>query len=335
MLVWRCQLISQAVQGQLSLPVLPPFRLTLDPLPTAEAVRWRGAPLSPTASSMLPVTLTSLNPDVCTVDGSTVTILSAGTCSIVANQLGSFSFSEAQPVTQTFEIEKLPASVTITGSVNRSYTGSDQTFTTNTTPAGLPVRMLYNGDYTPPRSPGLYLIQAMIDDPTYSGTSQVLLTINDTRPAPVSHYGSWLQTHFTPQEILDGTFTDPNANLAGDDFNNLFKYAMGLDPWAPLSSTDREALLRMSGSGAPSVVFDIPVIAPADATMTVQASSNLVSTNWQEIARRVGSAPWTGPADVFTGTPNAEGTRQSILVTEPPTPINNSRFYRLQILPNP
>jgi hypothetical protein len=47
----RASAISlEAVQGQLSLPVLPPFRLTLDPLPTAEAVRWRGAPLSPTAS---------------------------------------------------------------------------------------------------------------------------------------------------------------------------------------------------------------------------------------------------------------------------------------------
>jgi len=36
----------EAVQGQLSLPLLPPFQLRLDPPPAAEAVRWRGAPLS-------------------------------------------------------------------------------------------------------------------------------------------------------------------------------------------------------------------------------------------------------------------------------------------------
>jgi transcriptional regulator with XRE-family HTH domain len=41
----------EAVQGQLSLPVLPPFRLELNPPAAAEAVRWRGVPLSPTAGS--------------------------------------------------------------------------------------------------------------------------------------------------------------------------------------------------------------------------------------------------------------------------------------------
>jgi hypothetical protein len=37
------------VEGQLALPVLPPFRLTLSPEPQGAAVRWRGAVLAPQA----------------------------------------------------------------------------------------------------------------------------------------------------------------------------------------------------------------------------------------------------------------------------------------------
>ncbi len=45
-------IVSQlpAVQGSLSLPVLPPFSLRLTPPPPAGAVRWNGQPLAPTTS---------------------------------------------------------------------------------------------------------------------------------------------------------------------------------------------------------------------------------------------------------------------------------------------
>ena len=39
------------VRGQLSLPVLPPFELQLEPAPAADAVRWRGAVLRPEPGS--------------------------------------------------------------------------------------------------------------------------------------------------------------------------------------------------------------------------------------------------------------------------------------------
>ena len=38
-----------ALRGQLSLPVLPPFRLRLDPVPEAGSVRWNGKALAPVA----------------------------------------------------------------------------------------------------------------------------------------------------------------------------------------------------------------------------------------------------------------------------------------------
>ena len=57
-----------------------------------------------TADSSLPVTFTSLTPIVCTVSDTTATILSAGTCTIEAEQAGNVNFAAAAPVTQTFEI---------------------------------------------------------------------------------------------------------------------------------------------------------------------------------------------------------------------------------------
>jgi hypothetical protein len=50
------------------------------------------------------VTFTSLTPAVCTVSGTTVTILSTGTCTIQADQAGNVNFAAAAPVTQSFEI---------------------------------------------------------------------------------------------------------------------------------------------------------------------------------------------------------------------------------------
>lgn len=71
-----------------------------------------------TATSGLPVTLTSTTPSVCSLSGSTVTGISEGTCEIVANQSGStsylpyvggLSYLAAAQASQTFNIS--PASV--------------------------------------------------------------------------------------------------------------------------------------------------------------------------------------------------------------------------------
>ena len=62
------------------------------------------ANLNATTSSGLAATYTSLTPSVCTVSGSTVTGVSAGTCTVVANQAGNASYAAAQPVTMSFTV---------------------------------------------------------------------------------------------------------------------------------------------------------------------------------------------------------------------------------------
>jgi hypothetical protein len=71
-------------------------------------------PLNPaaTASSGLAVTYSSTTPAVCTISGSTVSIVGVGACTIAANQAGNANFTAAPQVTQNIAIG--PASQTIT-----------------------------------------------------------------------------------------------------------------------------------------------------------------------------------------------------------------------------
>jgi|GEM_PF-1610345 len=60
--------------------------------------------VSATTSSGLSVVLTSTTTPVCTVAGSTVTLVSTGTCTIAANQAGNTSYNAATQVTQSFAV---------------------------------------------------------------------------------------------------------------------------------------------------------------------------------------------------------------------------------------
>lgn len=60
--------------------------------------------LSATSSSDLSVTLVSITDSVCTVAGSVLTLLKAGTCTVVASQTGADLIPAASPVTQSVEI---------------------------------------------------------------------------------------------------------------------------------------------------------------------------------------------------------------------------------------
>jgi outer membrane protein OmpA-like peptidoglycan-associated protein len=71
--------------------------------------------VAPTASSELPVTLTSETPLICTTDGYTVTALAAGTCVLTASQPGNGIYGPATPVTREITINNTgPAPQTIT-----------------------------------------------------------------------------------------------------------------------------------------------------------------------------------------------------------------------------
>ncbi|WP_158792752.1 S-layer family protein [Granulicella sp. L60] len=76
--------------------------------------------VSGTASSGLTVTLASMTPMVCTVSGSTVNLVSAGTCTIQATQAGNATFAAATPVSTSFTVTMVTPTIGFTVP-NQSY----------------------------------------------------------------------------------------------------------------------------------------------------------------------------------------------------------------------
>jgi RHS repeat-associated protein len=84
---------------------------------TFAAIPGKGFGIAPftvpvTASSSLGVALTSTTTPVCTVSGSTVTIVALGTCTLAANQAGNTNYNAAAQVTQPFTVAKGAQTIT-------------------------------------------------------------------------------------------------------------------------------------------------------------------------------------------------------------------------------
>jgi hypothetical protein len=92
-----------------------PFTLVI---PKAQTISFAAIPaqssgstltLTATASSGLPVSYTSSTTSVCTVSGNTASLLTAGTCTLVASQAGNASYPAAASVTQSFTVTAAPS----------------------------------------------------------------------------------------------------------------------------------------------------------------------------------------------------------------------------------
>ena len=78
---------------------------TISFVPPGSALAGVTVPLSATASSGLPVSLSSGSPVVCTVSGLTVTTLAAGLCVMTATQDGNTDYAAATQVTRSFRVK--------------------------------------------------------------------------------------------------------------------------------------------------------------------------------------------------------------------------------------
>ena len=88
---------------------------------------------APTATSALPVLLTSMSPSVCTVSGFVMTFLTAGTCNIIASQAGNVTYAPATNVPQSFTVN---APVTSGVAIAARTTGVGLTGTTTVSSRG-------------------------------------------------------------------------------------------------------------------------------------------------------------------------------------------------------
>jgi hypothetical protein len=79
--------------------------------PGFQAITAVPAPLAATSDSGLPVSFASVTPDVCTVSGTTLTLVSKGQCGITASQAGNDNYATALPVVVAFGVGDAPPPV--------------------------------------------------------------------------------------------------------------------------------------------------------------------------------------------------------------------------------
>ncbi len=92
--------------------------------------------LTATASSGLPVSFASLTTSVCTVSGSTATLVAVGTCTIQATQAGNGTYAAATPVSQSFQVEAAAFTITSNPTSATVAPGKSAVFTFTVTPQG-------------------------------------------------------------------------------------------------------------------------------------------------------------------------------------------------------
>ena len=106
------------------------------------------AGLGAISTSTLTVAFTTATSGVCTVSGTTVTIVSVGTCTINANQAGNANYEAASQVSQSFTIAKATPSLSSFANVSKTVGDASFTLTAPTVANSLPGSFTYTSATT-------------------------------------------------------------------------------------------------------------------------------------------------------------------------------------------
>ena len=247
--------------------------------------------LSATSNSGLTVAFTSATSGVCTVSGTTVTVLTAGTCTLNANQAGNANYEAASQVSQSFTIAKASQSITFTDPVDITY-GQSPSSLSATSASTLTVTFT----------------TATSGVCTVTGTTLTLLTagtctINANQTGDTNYEAaSQVAQSFTIAKATQTiTFTTPSAMTVGGSTQTV----------APTASSSLTVTLTSTTTSVCTVAgFVITAVGPGTCTITASQAGN---TNYEaapdviitfSIARTISNAAMSGVTfPVAEGTP--------------------------------
>jgi hypothetical protein len=216
--------------------------------------------------------------------------------------------------TDTLVVAQATATITL-GNLSATYDGTPKSATATTSPAGLSVSLTYNPN--PPTNVGSYDVEAAITDPNYTGTASGTLVISSA--SGTQSYSDWATAH-----NVTGAPTDTPEN---DGVPNLLKYYFDINPSAPMSSNDRDALPKLGSTVVGQTTYltltyrENPT--QTGLTIRVQGSNDLVTWTTDTDPNDQPATPPTGPTtDPTTGDPLLQ-VRVPVSATK--------QFIRLQI----
>jgi uncharacterized repeat protein (TIGR02543 family) len=127
--------------------------------------------ITASSSSGLTVTLASTTQSVCTIVSNSIRIVTAGTCTVTANQAGNSVYAAATQVSNNVTISKASSSITASGSTTFTYSGLPQGPATST-PVGSAGAVTYSYVGVAPTS-----YTASATKPTNAGSYSVTATV--------------------------------------------------------------------------------------------------------------------------------------------------------------
>ncbi|MDD4117560.1 MAG: MBG domain-containing protein, partial [Kiritimatiellae bacterium] len=141
-----------------------------DPWATNELI------LSATASSGLAVAFNVAYGSAQITNNTDLTFTGAGEVGIAATQPGDDFYAPAPPVTNVFNVSKVPADVTL-HDLAQTYDGTGRAASATTDPAGLVVEFTYDGLPDAPTNAGTYAVTGTVNEALWEGSATGLLTV--------------------------------------------------------------------------------------------------------------------------------------------------------------
>jgi putative cell wall-binding protein len=258
------------------------------------------------ASSALAVAFNSSTLPVCTVSGTTVTLLASGTCTIEADQAGDATYLAATPVTRSFTVTAIPQAITFAtpadislaaGTDNLSATansGLGVVFTSSTTPvctvSGSTVTLVAVGTCTiAADQPGNSSYAAATTVTQSFAVTTIAQTITFTGPADTDVTAGPVAVSATADSNLPVVFTSATTTVCTVSGGTVTLLTVGVctidadqagnASHAPAPTIVRSFNVTSSGGGSSSTPQTITFPGPPDtgasaATVSVTATAD-------------------------------------------------------------
>ena len=277
--------------------------------------------LAATSTSGLTPAFSSTTPSVCSVSGTSVTMLAAGTCTVSASQVGDSMFNAASAITQSFTITRATASLSLVAPSSTNVApGSNTNLTTSgylgtasvtyTVVSGGSNCVITNGVFSPTGPADCVISASVAQDPAYSAATSAQLTF----------------VVRTPQTL---TFAQPRG----------YGLAESSATFAPTSSVGLTVGFASSTLSVCTVSgFTVTFVALGDCTVTASQAGNSTYAAAVSIARTFSISNAASPATINGVTPNANHVSGAGFTVDFTAGTSNGATvngYTIHVLPQP